>query len=46
MIFSYDCSLNENDLDHLNDDFNLVENSFSKLECEKTELEFNFFKIY
>ena len=44
MIFSYDCSLNENDLAHLNDDFNLVESSFSKLECEKTELEFNFFE--
>ena len=44
MIFSYDCSLNENDLDHINDDFNLVENSFSNLECEKTELEFNFFE--
>ena len=44
MIFSYDCSLNENDLAHLNDDFNLVGNSFSKLECEKTELEFNFFE--
>ena len=44
MIFSYDCSLNENDLAHLNDDFNLVENSFSNLECEKTELEFNFFE--
>ena len=44
MIFSYDCSLNENDLAHLNDDFNLVGNSFSNLECEKTELEFNFFE--
>ena len=38
MIFSYDCSLNENDLDHLNDDFNLVENSFSKLEFEKNRV--------
>lgn len=44
MIFSYNCSLNENDLAHLNDDFNLVENSFSNLEYEKTELEFNFFE--
>ena len=44
MIFSYDCSLNENDLAHLNDDFNLVGNSFSNLEYEKTELEFNFFE--
>ena len=44
MNFSYDCSLNENDLAHLNDDFNLVKNSFSNLECEKTELEFNFFE--
>ena len=44
MIFSYDCSLNENDLAHLNDGFNLVGNSFSNLECEKTELEFNFFE--
>jgi len=44
MIFSYDCSLNENDLAHLNDDFNLVGNSFSNLDCEKTELEFNFFE--
>ena len=38
MIFSYDCSLNENDLDHSNDDFNLVGNSFSKLECEKNRV--------
>jgi hypothetical protein len=44
MIFSYDCSLNENDLAHLYDDFNLDGNSFSNLECEKTELEFNFFE--
>ena len=44
MNFSYDCSLNENDLAHLNDDFNLVGNSFSNLDCEKTELEFNFFE--
>lgn len=45
MKIDNDNLLTKNDLDnYLRDDFNFIENPLSKLEFEKTEMEFNFFE--